>query len=150
MILYKETSRLPKFISIVFIIQFLLFLMYYITQSKETSLLYLSIGILLISLLLLGLKLVIIINQSAINYSISGILNRSIEWSEIESYEIKKVDAFQDFMGWGIRYGKTHGWGFIFNTKDALKIKKRNGKTITLSVQDPTKIENLIANQIKS
>ena len=48
-------------------------------------------------------------------------------WNEMENIKIVKIDAISDFLGWGLRYSRKYGWGYILgndNVFDCIIYKK--------------------------
>ncbi len=136
----KQTSRFPIIISILFIVQFIFFAVYYLNNKHDRTLFIFSIGILLIGLFLILSKFQLVINESYLEYSIFPIVKRKIEWSKIKEYKVSKVSALNDFSGWGIRYSFKYGWGYIFDSDSALTIYRTNGKKLTFSINNDDEI----------
>ena len=65
-------------------------------------------------------------------------------WKDVKKIELVKLSALSDFLGWGIRYSKKYGWGYITNSEDGLFIDKPNGKKITISVKDKDALESFL------
>ena len=80
------------------------------------------------------------INESGINYSLFPFVKKRIEWNEINAYEINKISALGDFLGWGIRFSKKYGLSYIFNSDYGLTIVKQNGKKMTFSIKNQTEM----------
>jgi len=148
---YKEQKGIPKFILIVFIVQFLVFLGFYFKNKEDKSLIYFIIGIIIIGIILAFSKLTLEISKDKIQYRFSPFPTRTINWSEIDTYSIIKLSALSDFLGWGVRYSKKYGKGYIINTDYALFFKTKKGKKIIISIQNKEFLEKYIANnQLKN
>lgn len=145
-----ETFNFPKFLSVLFIIQFVFFIIYSMNNKEDSSLLWFSVVILLIGLFLILAKFNLKISKNGINYSIFPFVNKGIKWKDVKNYEINKISALNDFAGWGIRYSKKYGWGYIFNSNYALTILTEDRKKVTFSIQhqDIEEIKNILTQNI--
>lgn len=65
---YKEQNGIPKFILIVFIVQFLVFLGFYFKNKEYKSLIYFIIGIIIIGIILAFTKLTLEISKDKIGF----------------------------------------------------------------------------------
>lgn len=150
---FKEKTGLPRFILVLFFFQFVFFILYTLTNSDDKSLLYFSIGILLLGIFLAFFSLVVVIDKNKITYKLFPFINKSIDWNEVKEVEIVKISALSDFLGWGIRFSKKYGWGYITNTEYGLFIHKMNDKKIVLSIKNKDELiafleTNNIINQL--
>ena len=68
---------------------------------------------------------------------------KRIRWDEVETLEIKKARPLRNFLGWGVRYSKKYGWGYITNATYALFITSKN-KKIVISVKDRDSVLNFL------
>lgn len=66
-------------------------------------------------------------------------INKKLLWTDIEKYEIVKISPLNDFLGWGIRRSPKYGWSYILDTNYAIAIVKKDGKKLTLSIDDKEK-----------
>ncbi|CAA0236276.1 hypothetical protein [Tenacibaculum maritimum] len=148
---FKEQKGIPKFILIIFIIQFLVFLGFYFKNQEDKSLIYFIIGIIVIGIILAFTKLTLEISKDKIQYRFSPFPTRTIKWSEIDTYSIIKLSALSDFLGWGVRYSKKYGKGYIIETDYALFLKTKKGKKITISIQNKELLEKYLTdNQLNN
>lgn len=145
---YKETTGFPNFILILFLIQFLFFVIYTINNKEDKSLIYYSIGALLLGVLLFFMKLTIKINNQYFEYKMTPFVNRKILFKDIKSIKVIKISAISDFLGWGIRYSKRYGWGYITNSDFAVSIEKNNGKKLTFSIKDRDRLNEFLNNKL--
>ena len=136
----KEISKLPSFIFVLFGIQLIIFL-YLIIKTKSE---YLEIFYILlpVTIILLVLKLTVVIDSRIFKYRLFPFHfgYKEIEWKEIEMVEISKIDALSDFMGWGLRYSTKYGWGYIFNSNDAILLTLKNGKKLVFTIKNKIEI----------
>ncbi|HLV23946.1 MAG TPA: hypothetical protein VKY36_04110 [Moheibacter sp.] len=66
-------------------------------------------------------------------------MNKQLTWDEIGNCEIVKISPLGDFMGWGFRFSSKYGWPYIFDTKYAIVIQKKNSKKLALLINDKDK-----------
>ena len=143
---YKETTGLPNFILILFVIQFLFFVIYTINNREDKSLIYYSIGTLILGALLFFIKLTIKINNQYFEYKMIPFVNRKILFKDIKAIKVIKISAISDYLGWGIRYSKKYGWGYITKSDFAIFIEKNNGKKLTFSIKDKDRLNQFLKN----
>lgn len=67
-----------------------------------------------------------------------------MSWEDVKKIELVKLSALSDFLGWGIRYSKKYGWGYITDSEYGLFIEKQNGKKVTISVKDKDTLESFL------
>ena len=123
---FKEATGLPQFIVILFFVQLIFFgALYY--KVGDLVLLIVFLVVFLIGVLMVFSKLKIDISKERIRYSYFPltIKVKEISWVEVDEFEIIKVSALSDFLGWGIKYSKKYGWGYITNAKYGIRIKKK-------------------------
>jgi len=58
--------------------------------------------------------------------------------SDVESMTVRKLNAFGEFGGWGIRYGFNKKWGYIWGGDHAIDLKMKDGKRYVISMVDST------------
>lgn len=59
-----------------------------------------------------------------------------INRSDVTSMTVRKLNAFGEFGGWGIRYGFNKKWGYIWGGSSALDLHMKDGKRIVISIVD--------------
>lgn len=67
-----------------------------------------------------------------------------IQRSDVERMSIRKLDAFGEFGGWGIRYGFNKKWGYVWGGKHALDLQMKDGKRIVISIVDADPLYDLM------
>ncbi len=143
----KQTFKFPRILTIAFVIQFLVFILFcYKTNEVNNAWMLTSIFFFLIGAFLF-FKFHLKIDDSGIKYSFFPFVKKTIKWNNITNCEINKISALYDFGGWGIRYSIKYGWGYIFCSGDVLTVYKTNGKRITFSIKDKQEIEKWIEKQ---
>lgn len=143
--MYKERKGISKLVLFVFFIQFLGFLGFYFkNKDDDGSLIFFSIGIVLIGVVLAFTRLSLMLSKDEIRYRFSPFPLRFIKWNEIETLKIVKISALSDFFGWGIRYSKRFGKGYIIESDYALFITKKDGNKITISIQNKEKVNQFL------
>lgn len=132
-------SYYPKGLSIIFIFQFIIFVLFSISK-KDYSFIYWAILLILpIAILLYFGYLNVRLNNEGLEYSMPPFVNKKIKWDEIEKYEIVSISPLNDFLGWGIRHSPKYGWSYILETNFAIAITKKDGKKLALSINDKEK-----------
>lgn len=142
----KEVSKIPTFLTILFIIQLIVFLFIYIkSESKDLSIFYI---ILPVTLILALSKMTIILDDKKFKYKLFPLhfFFKEINWNDVKELKISKVDALSDFLGWGLRYSTKYGWGYIFNSNDAIILTLKNDKKIVFTIKDKTEIITFLTN----
>lgn len=59
-----------------------------------------------------------------------------INRSDITNMSVRKLNAFGEFGGWGIRYGFNKKWGYIWGGDHAIDLLMKDGKRYVISVVD--------------
>jgi c-di-AMP phosphodiesterase-like protein len=147
---FKETTGFPMFIIVLFFVQFAFFIIYTINNKEDKSLIYFSIGILFLGILMLLTRLKIRITKNEIEYKMTPFIYKKILMKDINEIKIIKISALSDFSGWGIRYSKKYGWGYITNSDYGLFIEKNNGKKLTFSIKNNSELNEYLNDHNKS
>jgi hypothetical protein len=140
----KETFKFPKILAILFVVQFAFFIIYFLNNEEDRTLLLFSIVIFVIGVILAFAKFHLYIGNNGISYSLFPFTSKVIQWKDVKNCEINKISALDDFSGWGIRYSKKYGWGYIFDSSYALSVFNTNGRRITFSIKDKKAIEKIV------
>lgn len=85
------------------------------------------------------LNLRLIINKSEIRVRFGILGNEKLAISDIKELKIRKYNALQEFMGWGVRY-KNNERCFTVSGDDALEIELKNGEKFLIGTQKPDEI----------
>jgi hypothetical protein len=56
--------------------------------------------------------------------------------SDIRSVEVVHVSPMAEYGGWGWRYGIGIGWGVVMRTGEAIRVTRRDGRMLTVTVDD--------------
>lgn len=74
---------------------------------------------------------------------------RQINWSDVETMEIRKYKPISEYLGWGIRFGSK---GQAYNVKGniGLQLVLKNGKQILFGTQRPKDLQKAIDNLKKT
>lgn len=110
-----------------------------VTEGKEgrIALLITGIVLLLTGWLLLAMKQIVRFHPKGISYK-QGPFHRKfhlIPHSEIRNWEIKKLNAFSEYGGWGIRL-TTKKKGYIIEGDYSLELQTNAKKLIVFSIKD--------------
>ncbi len=142
----KESTRLPKFIFILYSLQVIIVCFYLFSKDITVNTWYILSGILLIGILLFLINLKISFTPNALTYSLFPIIltKKIIAWKNIRSIQIKKTGTLSDMLGWGVLYSRKYGWAYITSAKYAILIKKNNGEKVVLSIKNKEKIMDFL------
>lgn len=137
----NSKSYFPKALSIIFIFQFIIFAIISYSKKDITFIYWAILLILPLGILLYFGYLSVDLDDKRIKYSMPPfVINKKLKWDEIEKYEIINISPLNDFLGWGIRHSSKYGWSYILETNYAMVIFKKDGKKLTLSIDDREKI----------
>ena len=94
----------------------------------------------IMGLFIFAIKLHVTINTEGITYRYPPfhIKPKQLTWANIESAELMKINPLKEFGGWGLRYGKL-GTAYTTRGRYILHIKQKTGKSINLTIAQPTK-----------
>jgi hypothetical protein len=78
-----------------------------------------------------------------------GLPRISIPLSDIVSAEVVQVNPFQEFGGWGIRWGFNHDLGIVLRSGEGLRVNRRKGRSLVITVDDASTAASLIAGLVQ-
>lgn len=137
-----EVSKTPNFLLIIFFVE-LLFVLFFLLYSKEINLEIFYI-VIPVTLFLIISHLKIRFNKDYLEYQLFPIhiKKRRINWNEIEVIQIIKIDGISDFLGWGLRYSRKYGTGYILGNDYGIFIllKNKQKKTFTIKNKENVKL----------
>lgn len=120
--------------------------------EKNPVHLYWSIAV----LLLFGIFLAVF--QLTTRYSREGLYYRlwpfhfhekNIPWDEVEHVEIKTIQPFKDFWGFGYRVNR-HATGYIMKGNQALVIRRKGqNRDLVFTLNDPEKVRLEVSKYVK-
>ncbi|WP_158588269.1 DUF1648 domain-containing protein [Galactobacter valiniphilus] len=73
-----------------------------------------------------------------------GLPRMSVAAEQVEKAEVLPVSAVGQFGGWGWRYFPGSGWGVIMKSGEALVVTKKNGGSLTVTVDDAARAASLL------
>lgn len=73
-----------------------------------------------------------------------GLPRMSVAAAQVEKAEVLPVSAVGQFGGWGWRYFPGSGWGVIMKSGEALVVTKKNGGSLTVTVDDAARAASLL------
>lgn len=145
MIIFEEKHRLPKFILIIYSIQYVVLTLYDLNQGLMPA--YYHIPTIIIGFLLFGCRSKLILNDDGIlTNSFFYFFKRKYDLKEIDSCKFANISALGNFGGWGIRYSKKYGWSYIFNSDDIVTFYFKNKKKVTFSIQNIAELKTALTN----
>jgi len=143
--IFIEKARFPKFLIIIYWIQFTFFSLYYF-KKMEYSLLIFLIGLFLLGIFLSFSYTKLKISKGYIEFGLIPITKNIISWNDVKEFEIVKISAISDFLGWGIRYSKKYGWSYIMRGEYAICFTLNSGKKKTISLINHGKLRKILDN----
>ncbi len=138
----SEVTKTPRFILVLFFIQLFVFIFFLNKENKmDLEIFYILIPV---TLLLTLSFLKVVFKKDNLEYQLFPIhiKPQKAYWNEMENIKIVKIDAISDFLGWGLRYSRKYGWGYILGNDNAVFITFKNGKKITFTIKNK---ENIIS-----
>ena len=141
--IFLKKVKFPKIIIFIFWIQFIFFGAYFYNKM-EASLLIFFIGLILLGVFLSSSYTKLKITESHIEYGLIPLKKNIIKWNNVQKYEILKISALSDFLGWGIRYSKKFGWCYIMRGDYVLCLTLYSGKKRTISIVNKEELERFL------
>ena len=80
----------------------------------------------------------IIVNQHGVQFK-----PKIIKRSDVQELKVRKLNAFGEFGGWGIRYGFHKKWGYVWAGDHAIDVLMKDGRRFVISVVDHDKVNLL-------
>ncbi|MCS3553158.1 MULTISPECIES: hypothetical protein [unclassified Sphingobacterium] len=145
MIIFKEKHKLPKFILIIYMIQYVVLTLYYL--KMDVMPVYYHFPAIIIGVLLFICRCKLILNDNGIlTNSFFYLFKRKYDLKNTDSCKFDSISALGDFGGWGIRYSKKYGWSYIFSSDDIVTFCFENKKKVTFSIQNIAKLKTALTN----
>ncbi|MDC8101452.1 hypothetical protein [Chryseobacterium rhizosphaerae] len=135
----KQSLKFPILLQYLSVIQFIVVLLICLKGNQSLNTIYfISILSLLVISILLFSKLTIIVTNDNIKYSFFPFspFFKTIKKNEIKKAYIGNLNDFYSIIGWGIRYSKKYGIGYILDSEKVIYIELTTGKKILLSIKD--------------
>ena len=60
------------------------------------------------------------ITPDFLKYKLIPFNSNLVKWTDVDRLEIKEAKPLRNFLGWGVRYSRKYGWGYISNCKYAI------------------------------
>ena len=90
------------------------------------------------------------ITSDFLKYKFIPFNSNLIKWTDIDRLEVKKARPLRNFLGWGVRYSRKYGWGYISNCKYAIYLTTKNQKKVVISIKDKDRfVDFLRSNRIE-
>ena len=61
---------------------------------------------------------------------------RTIPWSDVQRVRLRPLRAMSEFGGWGIRYGFSNTWGYIYDGTHCVELTLSSKKKVVISIVD--------------
>jgi len=116
-----------------------------VTTEPETTVWDLALMVAFVVIVPSGLVLwlflvrqVVLINADGVSVQQKGLMWKPtvFSWDQIDHAEVRPINAFGEFGGWGIRYGFGRKWGYILDGSMAIELTLRSGKPRVITVVD--------------
>jgi hypothetical protein len=90
-------------------------------------------------------KLTTVINKNGISIAFFPLLlkEKTIKWTDIESFQVMKYKPIVDYGGWGYRLGKG-GKAYNVAGNMGLKLKFKSGKHLLIGTQESAKMQQFL------
>ncbi len=143
----RENSKLPTFIFILYAVQLVIVSFYLLQKEPSLSSWYKIAPIIILGIVLMLFRLKVEFTSTGLKYSFFPfiLLPKTIQWSDINTIQIKKADALSNFFGWGVRYSKDYGWGYITNCEYAIYVTKKDKKRLVISIKNKEEVVDFLA-----
>jgi len=84
-------------------------------------------------------KLRLSISSTGVSFNYRPFINKQITytWDQIQSVLLLRIDPLTEFNGWGKRYSKQYGKGYLTKGDHVIHLVLKDGNKITLSVVAP-------------
>lgn len=102
---YQDKSSFPKFLSVIFIFQFIIFVIFSVV-NKDPSIMYWSILLVALGIILIFSNLTIKGNEQFLIYKFSFLPKKKILVEDIENIEFTNTSQF---LGVGVNFSKKYG-----------------------------------------
>ncbi len=141
--IYLQITKLPR-VLIFFVFLTLIPLFFFYFKENKIDWILFSI-IIFISLFFSVINCKIQISPTELKYSLFPLVfNRTTKWDDVKKVELIKLNAFSDFLGWGLRYSNKYGWGYIFEGNYGLFITTKSEKKVTFSIKNIDELRNFL------
>jgi hypothetical protein len=146
--IYLQITKLPR-VLIFFVFLTLIPLFFFYFKENKINWILFSI-IIFISLFFAVINCKIEISATELKYSLFPLVfNRTTKWDDVKTVELIKLNAFSDFLGWGLRYSMKYGWGYILEGDYGLFITTKSEKKVTFSIKNIDELSSFLEkNQI--
>ena len=121
---YQDKSSFLKFLSVLFIFQFIIFIIFSLV-NEDPSLVYWSVLQVVLGIVLIFSNLTIEDNEQSINYKFSFLPKKKILIKDIENFEFTNTSQF---LRVGINFSKKYGISLMTDTVTAVCITRKIGK----------------------
>lgn|SRR5574343_168114 len=142
-----EKLKLPILLQLLAFVQFIVVLFICIKSNYSKNDIYvMSIISILVLLILLFSKLTIKINDNKLQYSCIPFSPsyKTINKTDIKTAYIGSSSSFSNIIGYGLRFSRKYGKGYMFDSNNALYIELINGEKIVFSIIDPSNYSKFI------
>ena len=142
---YKETSRLFKpffvFSMAPMFFLFIVLLIVAVRQRDTADTICAGLAIVLLGVvlaLLLRVKLELYLNEEGIRFRYIPSRRRLVTytWGQVASAEVLSINPLSEFRGWGRKYSKKYGWGYLTQGDYILHVVLKDGGSISFTVLD--------------
>ena len=112
---------------------------------SDTSLVITTLVVLIFSLAIFWLFFIVElefeIKDKSVNYQLYPFKKNVIQFSDLQSWEVKSIDPIMGFGGYGLRI-TSKSKAYIINGKNALILKPKDGKQVVLDTKKPEATKN--------
>lgn len=131
------------------------FLIKGILNRDITDIALLSIFLLIHLLILIVMvvnQLQLFITETGISFTYRPLVNMQItyRWDQIQSVQLLRIDPLKEFNGWGKKYSKQYGKGYLTKGNHVIHLILKDGNKITLTLLDPQQAALMIPSELSA
>lgn len=130
-------TRFPSVIIILYFFQMIIFLLL-VKEDKDSTIPYLFTFLLLLGVFFVISYLEVKIDKTGVSYYFFPLFRRSVSFSEIKKVSFGQYSGFS----FGVGFRKKLGISYLLSFGGMMTIEKKNGKIITLSIDDTQEFLN--------
>ena len=142
-----EKLKLPLLLRLLAVIQFIVVLLISIKSNYPKNDIYImSVISIIVLLILIFSNLTIKISDNSLQYSSIPFspTYMTINKSDVNIAYIGSSSNYSNIIGYGLRFSKKYGKGYMFDSNNALYIELKSGKKIVLTIIDPSNYSEFI------
>lgn len=85
----------------------------------------------------LGSRIKLKLDAEGVHYQFWVLSAKKARWEALKAWYVRDVVPFEEFGGWGLRYGFNLGWGYVNTSDSGLQLVFNNDKQVVISTEQP-------------